>query len=147
MELFRTDRPLRMWDYSATHSILFLVGQGLNRVELTFGMTAAFKLGCFMPSLLVRDPHEHELSVLSAETGLRLVGPITGSSRLFVMETGERVGWVLAQEMLAYETGITAETYYQPDVWNRKVPADAVFVNKHRVSTWGLRGTWGLLGT
>jgi hypothetical protein len=141
MELFRTDRPLRMWDYSATHSTLSLTGTSEKRVEVSFTMTSSFKLTCWMDSLLVRDPHEHELSVLEAETGLSLARLKTTSSRVFVMETGERVGWVVAQSMLAYET---AETWYARDL--RNVPADAVLVSKRGVITWGERGKWAMPG-
>lgn len=133
-----------MWDYSATHSTLFLAGTSNNRVvEVSFTITFAFKLDCFMPSLLVREPHEHELSVLSTETGVPWDGPVMGNSRVFVVEAGERVGWVQAHEMLAFET---SGTRHARDAWNRKVPADAVFVSHRGVTTWGERRKWAMPG-
>lgn len=66
-----------------------------------------------MLSLCLRDPHDHEWPVLRAEIEAldsNIIVPTigTGETRLFVVDAGDGIGWVLAQSMSVTE---------DPDRW------------------------------
>ena len=105
MELFRAERVFRVWDYSVSHSMLLLssVGNppGAPQIDVEFGFVNALKLPSQLQSLLVRDPYLDELSVLGPEVEsvcpwAFATGPDRIDHRLFVLDAGDQVGWVLA---------------------------------------------------
>ena len=74
--------------------------RGAARIDVEFGFVNALKLPTSTPlqSLLVRDPYLDELSVLGPEVESVCPWAFAGGPdvRLFVLDAGDKVGWVLA---------------------------------------------------
>ena len=123
MEFYRADRPFRTWQYSVSHSRLLLrsVDWTEPRIDVHFMFVSAFKLPNSMRSLCLRDPLDHERPSLKAEieaVDSNISIPIKRRSmpmkrrsredRLFVLEAGNGIGWVVALGMRVFE---------DPDRW------------------------------
>jgi hypothetical protein len=145
MEFFRTRRAFVMWEYRIGHSTLILSsGFGTPRsprIHVEFTDVRALKVPHYLPSLTVRDPYDHELAALGAEADALYPGPVTGEEhKLFVLDGGDRVAWVVALWMSIAEDLEDVHLSRSRIGIDRAWPPDGLFVDSYSVRRMGDTG-------
>ena len=122
MEHFRDDRTFRLEFYSTSFSSLMLLSTAhrtkRSRTGVGFLLVSALKLPTFLSSLCIRDPHDHE-SALEREANALSALRIAEEPKLFVLDAGGTVGWVLAGQMIAWENAKLDESVRVTDLLDR----------------------------